>query len=67
MAALTAYWPCAAAVAATGLVLALIHIIGGEELRQTLAGADVCSTCGQPYEAGDDVITPHECRTEVGF
>lgn len=43
--------------------------------RLTKAGAEVdrladpmrCLYCGGPYVANDDVFSPHECSTEVGF
>lgn len=40
--------------------------VAGEQLP-ALADPTRCPFCDRPYEAHDDVITEHECRTEVGF
>lgn len=65
---LASHWPYGVGVlAAAGIVLFLIHVIGREELRQALADRrGTCETCGRPLSA-DEAITPHECLGEVGF
>lgn len=65
---LASHWPYGVGVlAAAGIVMFLIHVIGREELRQALTDRrGPCEACGRALSA-DEAITPHECRGEVGF
>lgn len=62
------------AVLLVGLGVALVvisrlmdRLAGVGRWADKLADPTRCPYCGRPYEAHDDVLSPHECDREEGF